>query len=392
MDKNRQKAQEMLKKKIDPIYREISALVEPRLKDSNYFPWILERLMNLDQAKLVMALPDKERNESTDKLEVSEGFAKKLNLDKKTADKYVRDLYEKGFLYPTRKGPQPPRNLGQWIDTQNNPKYDKTLGDEYYALIGLFSDKELQTDREERIGKRIAAGEPGMSRIIPRWRAIKDVPGVLPAEDVRELLKANDSFAVLHCACRKRYKTRECGVPEELCLVLGRNADYNIDRKAGRKLTRQEAFDLISNETAKYPVVHVGGRTNDPKNFFGLICNCHYDCCEVLRTPMVNGSKYPVTEYYAKSRFRATVDPAKCVGCRVCVDKRCQFGAAQMKLYPEFGEERAYIDEEKCMGCGCCVETCSTGARSMKIVEPPESLMDVTVTNPYIKKDAGVTY
>jgi len=373
MDRNRQKAQEMLKKKIDPIYKEVAKRVQPGLEDSKYFPWILERLMNLEQAKLVLALPDMERDASADRLEVSEGFAKKLNLDKKTVDKYVRELYEKGFLYPTRNGPQPPRTMGQWLDTQNNPKYDEALGDEYYALIGLFSDYELGPPREERIAARIAAGLRGTSGIIPRWKAIKDIPGVLPAEDIREILKANDAFAVLHCACRKRYKERECGVPEEMCLVVGRTALYNIDRGAGRQLTRQEAFDLINNKTAKYPVVHVGTRTDDPKNFRGVICNCHYDCCEVLRTPCVIGSKYPVTEYYAKSRYRATVDPAKCVGCRLCVDKRCQFGAALMKHYPEYGEERAYVDEEKCMGCGCCVETCPTGARGMKVVEPPES-------------------
>ncbi len=373
MERTRQKAREMLKKKIDPIYKEVAKRVQPGLEDSKYFPWILERLMNLEQAKLVLALPDMERDASAGRLEVSEGFVKKLNLDKKTVDKYVRELYEKGFLYPTRSGPQPPRTMGQWLDTQNNPKHDEALGDEYYALIGLFSDCELGPPREERIAARIAAGLRGTSGIIPRWKSIKDIPGVLPAEDIREILKANDAFAVLHCACRKRYKERKCGVPEELCLVVGRTALYNIDRGAGRQLTRQEALDLINNETVKYPVVHVGTRTDDPKNFRGVICNCHYDCCEVLRTPCVIGSKYPVTEYYAKSRYRATVDPEKCRGCRICVDKRCQFGAALMKHYPEYGEERAYVDEEKCMGCGCCVETCPTGARGMKVVEPPES-------------------
>ena len=91
---------------------------------------------------------------------------------------------------------------------------------------------------------------------------------------------------------------------------------------------------------------------------------------------MVMGSKYPIQEFYAPSRYRATVDPESCVSCRVCVDKRCQFGAAQMKFYPEYGEERAYIDEAICMGCGNCVETCPSGIRGMKEVEPPETLTE----------------
>jgi ferredoxin len=89
---------------------------------------------------------------------------------------------------------------------------------------------------------------------------------------------------------------------------------------------------------------------------------------------MMPESKYKPYQWNRKSRFEATVDPEKCIGCRRCVDLRCQFGAAQMKYYPEFGEERAYIDTEKCMGCGCCVETCLVGARGMKIVRPLEYL------------------
>jgi len=90
-----------------------------------------------------------------------------------------------------------------------------------------------------------------------------------------------------------------------------------------------------------------------------------------------HSTKYGIKEFYAPSRFRATVDPENCIACRTCVDNRCQFGAVQMKYYPEYGEDRAYIDEEICMGCGNCVETCPSGIRGMKVVEPPETLTDV---------------
>ncbi len=373
MDKNVKKALEMLKKKIDAAYFEVSKRVQPGLEDSKTFPWIMERLMNLEQVKLVLALPDTTRTPSMGRLEVSDQFAQKVNLDKRKANEYVRNLYEKGFLFPTSKGPQLPRSMGQWLDTQNNTKFDKELGDEYYALIGIFSDQELGPPREERIAKRIAAGLKGTSGIIPRWRAIKDIPGVLPGEDVRELIKTNEDFAVLHCACRKRYKERDCGVPEELCMVLGRSALYNIDRGAGRRISREEALEIVNNVTAKYPVVHIGTRTTDPKNFRGVLCHCHFDCCEVMRTPMVIGCKYPVTEFYRKSRYRAAVNPENCIKCRICIDTRCQFDALEMKLYPEFGEERISVNQEKCMGCGCCVETCPGEAHYMQVVEPAES-------------------
>jgi ferredoxin len=74
---------------------------------------------------------------------------------------------------------------------------------------------------------------------------------------------------------------------------------------------------------------------------------------------------------HAPSRFLATVDPKNCRACKLCVN-RCQFGAAQIKFYPELGQERAFVDAEMCMGCGSCVVTCPGKARTMKLVRTPE--------------------
>ena len=382
MSNVREKAKQMLEKEIDPIFNEVAGLIESHLKDSKYMPWIMERLMNKDQARILIALPDMDREESMGRLEVSEQFAKKLDMDMDTINKHIRYLYENGMLFPTRRGPQPPRSMGQWIDTQNHPAYMDKLGEEYYALIALFSDNERE-NRDESIAMRIESGQPAYSRIIPRWKSIENNPDMIPADDIRALIKAQDTFALLNCACRIRFPDRECGVPLKTCLVLGRTAAYNIDRGAAKPITLEEALDFVTNETVKYPTVHIGRRAT-PENFSGILCNCHYDCCGVMRPSMVtHTTRYGIKEFYAPSRFRATVDPENCVSCRVCVDERCQFGAAQMKFYPEYGEERAYIDEEICMGCGNCVETCPAGIHGMKVVEPPETLTDVKPRNIY---------
>ena len=121
------------------------------------------------------------------RLEVSETFAQKLGRDKKTVEKDIQDLYEKGWVFPTRRGPQAPRSFGQWIDAQNHPKHEKSLGRGYFDLLRLINEDEVTKVREERI----AAGQIVGSRVIPRWKAIKDIPGVLPVEDIREIIKAN---------------------------------------------------------------------------------------------------------------------------------------------------------------------------------------------------------
>jgi len=274
----------------------------------------------------------------------------------------------------------------EWFDLQNHTKFDDELGEEYFAAIGLMLDYEWLPEKEKEIGKRIASGLPLLARVLPRWKAIKDVPGMLPGDDIREVLKANSLFGIIKCACRRRYKDRACEQPDEVCLVMGNVAQSAIDRGTARPISYEEAFELITDTLAEHQVVQIGSRTDDPKNFIGLICNCHADCCVVLRTPIVIGSKYPVWEHYAKSRFRATVDAEICQACGKCAKKKCQFKAAQMRFYPEYGEERSWINDELCMGCGLCAEACPSGACSMKLVEPPESLKMPEQHDFYIKK------
>jgi len=213
--------------------------------------------------------------------------------------------------------------------------------------------------------------------ILPRWKAIKDIPGILPIEDLRELFKTHRRFALLPCSCNVDDRKVDCDLPNAKCLTFDRGADFRIDvRKDGRELTLKEALDFLD-DMGKYPVVSmpmgVGlaaimrGQTENM-----ALCSCHWDCCLGMTPYYIGSSKYKVSDFCMKTRFRATVDPEKCIACRRCVEEMCQFGAAQMKYYPEFSEERAYIDEDKCMGCGSCVERCTVSCRGMKLVEPPE--------------------
>jgi len=337
---------------IDPIYKELAAKLQA--EGSKYMPRILEKLANLEQARILRELPSP-----------SDEIAKKLNLDRETVDKDLQELTEKGVVVVTRHGPRMVRSKGQLHDASlGNPKFDESLGKEFFELWAKIEDETV----EATVELLTAGGAHPRWRIIPIYKAIKDVPGVLPCEDIREILKAQETLALVHCPCKRAYPNRECGIPDEVCINVGRTAEYNINRGAGRKITVKEAFDL-TDEIEKYPIIHA---TINQRTINMLVCNCHWCCCTVFR-PFFKQDKYKVYEGIAKSRFEATVDPEKCIHCKTCVS-RCQFGAAQMKYYPEFAEERAYIDPEKCMGCGSCVITCPARARAMKIVRPPEHI------------------
>ena len=335
---------------ISPIYKELAAKI--RGADSEYVPHILAKLANLEQVRILRALPDPDRESSAGRsLKVSEKFASKLKLDKKKVDKHIQELFEKGIVFPTKAGPQMARTYMQLHDsTLANPKFDKSLGKEFFELWARLEGKRH---------KPVAADlhpESAMFRVLPKWKSIKDVPGVQPYEDIREILKSQELLVLIHCGCKRTYPDRECGIPDESCITVGRTAQYNLERGIGRKITYEEALEVIE----KYDQYHTLNLVVNQRDVNQLVCNCHWCCCGAFRGA-------------AKSRFLATVDAKDCRSCKICVD-RCQYGAAQLKYNPELDAERASIDPELCRGCGDCITSCPGGVRKMKLVRPPEHI------------------
>ena len=340
------------KVKPDPTYRELAAKVGDA--ESEYLQRAIAKMVSLEQARLIMALPDADRDPALGRgLEVSDGLAKKLGLDKKTVEKHMQELYEKGLLFPTRQGPLFARSRMQLHDAVLCAyKYDKELGREFFDLWGVMEGAMKQpTPQDLRPGRAVF-------RVIPRWKSIKDIPGVQPWEDIREILKKQQILAVVRCACKRAHTDRWCGVPDEVCINVGRTGEYNIGRGAGRQITYKEAMSLLD-ELDEYPLVHT---TLNQKEVGQLVCNCHYCCCGAAKGA-------------SPSRFVAEIDLEKCNGCGICLD-RCQYGAMEMRTPPGLKEERAYISPEICRGCGCCVVACPTDACRMKMVRPPEHVPD----------------
>jgi len=383
-EKTKQRVGKLVEKKIDPVYFDLAEKIGGiRCKESKYAPWILEKMMTPQQARISLALPDTHREPSWGKEHqgVTEQFAKDLDLDKETVDKDLEELAKqegprlrRRFVSPTRNGYQVPR--GSHFFTHGGYYEDRDLAD----MCWVFGRFEEAMNRHVLIEASKARGGklPGFM-IIPRWKAVKDIPEVLPIEDMREVLKAHKRFALISCICRTDDLDRDCGTPEEVCLTFDRGADVTIANGTGRELTLTGVLDWYDS-LRDYPITSfpMGGASEiaDPKEL-GAICNCHWDCCLAMMGWYMPYTKYEVTDWIMKARFRATVNPEKCIGCRVCIDERCQFWGAQMKYYPEFSSERAYVDEEKCAGCGLCVETCPVGARDMKAVAGPEYITEI---------------
>jgi len=210
--------------------------------------------------------------------------------------------------------------------------------------------KERYTE-EGMIPERRKAKISGM-RTIPIEKEIIRTSEVEPYEKVSEILNAHTKFAVADCICRKERKLmgEGCDKLMEACMIFGSAADYYVENDLGRKITREEAREILL-KAEEQGLVHCSSNQKGEKWF---ICNCCGCCCGVLQA--VNKHKIPTA--MTKSNYYAKVDPETCIGCESCVD-RCQVNAIRVE------DASATIEKGRCIGCGLCVSTCPTESISI---------------------------
>jgi ferredoxin len=259
-----------------------------------------------------------------------------------------------------------------------SPKY---IDEELKLLFReLFAEQSERKLKYYELNKDIFT-MPYIFQVIPKWRTIKDLPGILPCEDTRSIFKRSKQIVIINCPCKTWYpRTEECkeNIPHESCIVGLGVARYEMKRGTGREISYEECMDILDC-LDQQQIVQTASFTNSQSIMPYGVCNCHPCCCGFFVGDRFNQSHTnPNFSAIAPSRYSAETDPAKCIACRKCIDTRCPFGAITMQYYPEFNGVRARVDDAKCKGCGLCVLTCPSKAKKMKVVRPPEFIPDVT--------------
>lgn len=194
-------------------------------------------------------------------------------------------------------------------------------------------------------------------RTIPVGESLEPHLEALPYEQVNDLVKAHDRFAVAPCICRRKASMMGggCDAPEESCLMFDEWADYYVRDGRGRSIDLSEVKEIL----VKADEANLVLQPTNSKDIAAICCCCGC-CCGVLA-----GLKYhPKPAEAVASSFINQLDSDTCDGCWDCIE-RCQ-----MEALTENGD-RVSLNLDRCIGCGLCVSTCPSGA--LTLVRKPDS-------------------
>jgi ferredoxin/DNA-binding Lrp family transcriptional regulator len=353
----------------------------------HFLPRLYKKLFTLEEATIVRELPAP-----------FEEVAKKLGLSEEQVAQTCKKLVKEGKILQTDKGPRPFNFGAQFQDILlANPATDPIRDQEFMQLyLGFLTSPGSQNNAKYRLSEGIRVNGQPINRVVPHWKAIKDIPGVMPCEDVRDILAAyKDTLNTTRCSCRTlaedlvpscSMKEGRGTAPEDgTCIHFGKMAEYFTEAMECTPYRSVEEILKVIDRLQGKVYYQMGPNDRDIK----WICNCCLCHCAVagvfLRAPDLT-----LSDMLAKSRFLPIVDGGTCDGCGTCVTM-CPFGA--MKL----SDGKPQINEELCYGCGTCVVNCSPEAITMKIVRPAEhipeggaQLVDVEVLEVRVLPKSGV--
>jgi electron transport complex protein RnfB len=295
---------------------------------------LLQRLFTLEEAKLAVHL--------TLERETVQVIAGRAGLPVDETEKRLKEMSIKGLIFSIVPEDSPalyqavPFVIGIYEFQVNNLSKGLIRDLAYYWRARSGSD-------DNEVIPQI--------RTIPIGASIDPHLEVLSYEQVNELVKSKDRFAVAPCICRRTAKMTGggCAAPEESCLVFGEWADFYVRDGRGRSIDQAEVYEILSRADAANLVLQPSNSI-DPS----FICCCCGCCCGILGGLKNN----PHPSEAVASAFIANFDADMCTACWTCLD-RCQ-----MQALSEDSDHVA-LNTERCIGCGLCVSTCPGGALTL---------------------------
>jgi Pyruvate/2-oxoacid:ferredoxin oxidoreductase delta subunit len=253
-------------------------------------------------------------------------------------------------------------------------------------MPGIFEFQFLPgriTDRDKKIAHLIHAyktacragkGVPQITfpvtRVITVDRKVKADNVIHTYDQVATYIDKYETIGLGTCYCRHAALLRGediHGVPTDVCMWFGGNADFAVERLGIRKVSKQEAREVLD-RAEEAGLIHMSRNTTEDIDF---LCNCDRWNCEVVKLVL----RHPKPGLVFNSGFQPRFDPELCTGCEICVG-RCPPEALKM------GEDQVpVVDTDRCFGCAVCASGCPEEAIVMETrpgwPEPPSTMRDL---------------
>jgi len=184
-------------------------------------------------------------------------------------------------------------------------------------------------------------------------------------DQVQTFIDKYDPIAVSTCYCRHAAVLRgedTHGMPNDVCMQFGPMAQYVIERLGARKVTKEEAREVL-NRAEEAGLIHMSQNMTED---IGFICNCDRWHCFTVKNVLAKSKP----GLFFNSGFEPRFDSDLCTACQTCID-RCPPQALSM------GEnDLPLVDLDRCFGCAVCATGCPTEAIAMVnkpgFLEPPK--------------------
>ena len=280
---------------------------------------VFEQWMTDEQITLLMAI------KGAMKPNFVGGIARRAGMDKEKARQLLHELTEIGLLVQVLV---PKIGLEIYLQPLYTPGvFEFLLLNEPFCrahpeIAYAFEQHATDSQTEHAMNTPMGAG---IMRVIPVENAIPAEAQQIDKERVSYYIEKNaDHLCALPCQCRRVRKLMGEGagdLDESFCLFMGHCADMFINLGRGKKLTKEEAYEMMRH-VEEIGCVHQITTLEDGNTF--AICNCQPESCLALGV-----TQYFNTPAFTQSNYVAEIDKEKCVACGQCVDK-CANNAIQM--------------------------------------------------------------
>lgn len=373
IEKQKMKVEEILGAplpELDPVYIE-GAKVYMKMSPNTFItPYLMSEVYTRDEMRMVSCLPAPAR-EVAEKTGFDEEFAEKTLSEMELMGKILASNVADPRVY------SPHLNMVAFRDSIGTGRIAHDMDWMPYIKAYKLMDEWIRVD----YSPEAAAATAGEMRVIPKWESIKDLPGVMYCENMRELIERNvrnNAMMTAQCVCRTyrsyidlgKYDPDYCkdgmcehGGFDGHCFSFNRQAEFFSKKLNTYHPTLEEALKRLE-ETERSRAIYTTPNTRDTT----YVCSCCTDCCAIQYYEDVG-----LKDVRKPSRFRPEWKQERCVGCEVCLG-RCNYAAIEM------ADGSVKIDASKCKGCGNCVVTCPTKALKMKVVHSPDWVPEI----PYV--------